>query len=327
MEASIRFRIAILLTLCLAGAGFTVTLQEDFGRGRIHGVVVDEEGAPVEGALVVAESRGGGTKLEGRSGDDGRFAIAGLGTGAWRITASKSGYVDSEVVMSVKQLKTNPPITFTLNKIKGAAAVSSDKELAALFEKGDALLSQGRYEEAQNVFQEFAAKYPEVYQVHLNIGTCSLRTGELDKAQAEFELVLDKVLAAHGDYKKDPAAAQKAFSGLGEVALKRDDLEGGQKYFRRALELSPQDEVAAYNVGELFFSSRRIDEAIEYFERAVAIKSDWPKPHLRLGYVYLNKGDMAKARDSFNAFIRLDPDNPEVPQVKNIIATIEKMKK
>jgi len=33
-----RLRIAILLTVCLAGVGFTVTAQEDFGRGRIHGI-------------------------------------------------------------------------------------------------------------------------------------------------------------------------------------------------------------------------------------------------------------------------------------------------
>lgn len=317
-----KFGVAILLMVCLTGAA-----QEDFGRGRIHGVVIDEKGVPVEDALVVAESREGGTRLEGRSDTKGRFAIAGLGTGVWRVTASKSGYVASEVRMNVKQLKSNPSITLTLNRMRGAAAITSDKELAALFKRGDTLLSQGNYEEALKAFGECADKYPEVYQVHLNIGTCYLKAGELDKAQAEFRLVLDKIQAAHGDYKEDPASAQKALSGLGEVALKRDDFEAAQKFFSQVLEISPQDEVAAYNVGELFFSNQRIDEAIGYFERAVRIKPDWPKPYLRLGYVYLNKGDMAKALESFNTFIGLDPDSPEVPRVKNMIATIEKMKK
>jgi len=31
-----------------------------------------------------------------------------------------------------------------------------------------------------------------------------------------------------------------------------------------------------------------------------------------LGYVYLNKGDFANSLENFNAFIRLDPENPEV---------------
>ena len=46
-----------------------------------------------------------------------------------------------------------------------------------------------------------------------------------------------------------------------------------------------------------------------------------------LGFVYLNKGDMAKSLEYFNEFIRLDPENPQVPQVKAIIGTIETMKK
>ncbi len=322
-----RFRTAVWLAIFVVGLGLTITGQEDFGRGRISGVVLDENGAPVESALIVAESERGGTKLENRSDKKGRFAIAGLGTGVWNVTASKSGYLNSEVRMNVKQLSANPPITFTLSKVKGVAAVTSDKESAALFDQGNALLEKGNYEEALKVFEEFAGKYPDIYQVHLNIGTCYLKSGELDKAQAEFQLVLDKVLAVHGDYKKDPAAAQKAFSGLGEVALRRGDLETGQKYFSQALDISPKDEVAAYNVGEIFFSNQKIDEAIRYFELAVQIKPDWPKPYLRLGYVYLNKGDLTKALESFNKFVQLDPENPEVSQVKNIIATIEKMKK
>jgi tetratricopeptide (TPR) repeat protein len=322
-----KFRMAILLAICLAGLGIAVTSQDNFGRGRISGVVVDENSAPVEDALVVAESQQGGTKLEDRSDNKGRFAIAGLGTGIWRVAASKNGYLNSEVRMNVKQLSANPPITFTLTKIKGVAAVTSDKESAALFDQGNVLLEQGNYEEAMRVFEEFAGKYPEVYQVHLNIGTCYLRAGGLDKAQAEFQLVLDKVMAAHGDYKKDAATAQRAFSGLGEVALQKGDLETAQTLFSQALDISPKDEVAAYNVGEIFFSNQKIDEAIRYFELAVQIKPDWSKPYLRLGYVYLNKGDMTRALESFNKFVQLDPENPEVSQVKNIIATIEKMKK
>jgi tetratricopeptide (TPR) repeat protein len=93
------------------------------------------------------------------------------------------------------------------------------------------------------------------------------------------------------------------------------------------LEISPKDEAAAYNVGEVFFSNQQIDEAIKYFELAVQIKKDWSKPYLKLGYVYLNKGDFAKSLEYFNSFIQMDPDNPEVSQVKNVIAAIEKMKK
>ena len=301
--------------------------QEDMGRGRITGTVLDENGAPVEGAVVVAQSLRSETKLEGRSDGKGKFAIAGLGTGNWRITASKDGYGSANLEMNVRQLAGNPPISFTLKKVSGTAAFASNKEALAMLDQGNALLNQENYDQALQVFGEFQGKYPEIYQVHLNIGTCYLRKEDLDKAEAEFKLVLDKTLETYGDLKKEAEVSLRASTGLGEVSLRRSDFDAAQKYFAQALDISPQDEAAAYNVGELLFSNQKIDEAIRYLELATQIKKEWPKPYLKLGYVYLNKGDFAKSLENFNAFIKLDPENPEVSQVKNIIDTIEKMKK
>lgn len=317
----------IIIGLCIGVLCVSVAAQEEIGRGRITGTVTDEAGAPLEGALVVAQSTRSETKLEGRSDDKGRFAIAGLGTGSWRVTASIDGYQGSSVEMSVRQLSQNPPISFTLKKLSGMAAFAADKEALALFDRGNTLLSQGNYDEALQMFEDFAAKHPEIYQVHLNIGTCYLKKEELEKAESEFKLVLDKVMETHGDLKTDADASLRASTGLGEVFLRRGDFEAAQKYLAQAVDISPQDEAAAYNVGELLFSNQKIDEAIRYLELATQIKKDWPKPYMKLGYVYLNKGDFAKALENFNTFLTLDPGNPEAAQVKSIIETIEKMKK
>jgi tetratricopeptide (TPR) repeat protein len=304
-----------------------VAAQEDIGKGRITGTVADENGAPLEGALVITQSTRSETKLEGRSDDKGRFAIVGLGTGTWRVTASAEGYQSASIEMSVRQLSQNPPITFTLKKLSGMAAFAADKGALALFDQGNVLFGQGDYDGALRIFEEFVAKHPDVYQAHLNIGTCYLKKDELDKAESEFQLVLNKVMEPHGDLKKDADASLRASTGLGEVYLRRGDFDSAQKYLAQAIDISPRDETAAYNVGELLFSNQKIDEAIRYLELATQIKEDWPKPYLKLGYVYLNKGDFAKALENFNTFLSLDPENPEAPQVKSIIETIEKMKK
>jgi len=320
-----KFRLAALLVL-----GILVGLspaQQDLGKGRISGTVADENGAPIEGASIVAQSMRSETKLEARSDNRGRFAIAGLGTGNWRITATKDGYGSASLEMSIRQLGTNPPIAFTLKKMSGVAAFASDKEALAMLDEGNSLLAQGNYDQALQVFEEFMAKHPDIYQVRLNIGTCYLKKGELEKAEVEFRLVLDKTLEVHGDLKKDADVSLRAVTGLGEIALLRGDLDAAQKHFAQALDISPQDEAAAYNVGEMLFSNQKIDEAIRYFELAIQIKKDWPKPYLKLGYAYLNKGDFDKSLENFNAFIKLDPENPEVAQVKSMIETIEKMKK
>jgi tetratricopeptide (TPR) repeat protein len=321
------FNSGLLMFLVLSLSVLLTLAQEQTGKGRINGTVVDEKGQPVEGATILVESMKTDTKFQGSSDESGHFAVAGMGTGYWRITASKSGYTSSSVNMNVRQLTRNPPITFTLKKMTGFAALMADEESFQLFDKGNLLMEEEKYDEALEIFEEFRAKYPEIYQVHLNIGNCHLNKGELDKAESEFKLVLDKTMEMHGDYKSDPATSLRAFTGLGELYIQKGNFEKAQEYFAQALEISPEDEVAAYNVGQIFFSNQRPDEAIKYYKLAIQIKEDWSKPYLRLGYAYLNKGDFDAALEYLNKFVEMDPENPEVSQTKNMIATIEKIKK
>jgi len=324
---NIFFNLGLLTLFLLLWTAPLTFAQVHMGKGRINGTVTDDNGQPLEGVLIIVESLRFKTKLQGYSNKKGLFAVAGLGTGNWRITATKKGYSSSSVNMNVLQLRRNPPITFTLKKTTDHTVLMAEKDSFQLFDKGNLLLKEKKYDEALKVFEEFLTKYPDIYQVHINIGACYLKKEDLDKAEIEFNLVLDKTMETHGDYKNDAVTSLRAFTGLGELYLQKRDFENAQKYFAQALEISPEDEVAAYNVAEVFFSHQKVDEAIEYFSLAVQIKKEWSKPYLKLGYAYLNKADFKKALEYFNKFVEMDPDNPEVPKVKNIIATIEKMKK
>jgi tetratricopeptide (TPR) repeat protein len=322
-EAGLLF---MVLTIT-AAVPLILAAQDNLGRGRITGQVVDGAGVPVEGAKVVAESLQGTGKLEALTDKKGHFAIAGLGTGRWRVTAGKEGYVNASSEMAVAQLKANPPVALTIQKLEGVQGLQADKANLSLVDKGNALLDQGDYDGALAVFAEFQGKYPDVYQIRLNIATAYLKKGDADRAEAEFKGTLDKILQVRGDYKNDKATSIRALSGLGEIAVKKGDMASAQKYFSEALAVLPEDEAAAYNVGEMLFSNQKSDEAIKYFELAIQIKKDWSKPYYKLGFVYLNKGDYAKSLECFNKFITLDPENSETPNVKNIIAAIEKLKK
>jgi len=327
-HARARRLLAALFAILLAGAAAApAAAQENLGRGRISGQVTDETGAPVEGAKVTAQSLQGSTKLEGVTDKKGRFAIAGLGSGAWRIIASKQGYADAFTDMNVSQIKSNPPADLKLQKLAGVQGLRADKAGMELLDQANSLIEGGNYDAALALLQEFQTKFPDIYQVRLNVAMAYMKKGDNDKAEAEFKGLLDKVRQVHGDLAKDKAISARALAGLGELALKKGDLAAGQDYLSQALALSPEDEAAAYNVGEILFSNQKTDEAVKYFELAIQIKKDWPKPYHKLGFVYLNKGDYAKSLEYFNKFVALDPANPEVPAVKNIIATLEKMKK
>jgi len=218
-------------------------------------------------------------------------------------------------------------VEFILKKASDVEALQSDTAGLDAIDKGNALAAEGRFDEAIAVFDEFLVKYPDLYQVRLNIASASVKKGDTIRAEKEYGIVLEKSLPTDPAAKTDKTSAIRALSGMGELALRSGDFESASKHFSQALEISPEDEAAAYNVGEIFFSNQKNDEAVRYFEMAIKIKNTWPKPYYRLGLVYLNKGDYPKALEYLNKFVELDPQNPEVPNVKNIIVTLEKMKK
>ena len=301
--------------------------QEGLGRGRVSGSVKDESGAAIKDVLIVAKYQGGTVQLDSKTDKKGHFAIAGLGTGPWRFMASKEGYLPAALDRPIHQLQANEPVEFILKKASGVEALQSDMAGLETIDKGNALAAEGHFDEAIAVFDEFLVKYPDLYQVRLNIASASVKKGDTARAEKEYGIVLEKSLPADPAAKTDKPSAIRALSGLGDMAIKSGDFESASRHFARALEISPEDEASAYNVGEIFFSNQKNDEAVKYFELAIKIKSTWSKPYYRLGLVYLNKGDYPKAIEYLNKFVEIDPQNPEVPNVKNILSTLEKMKK
>lgn len=320
-------KFSLMLNSIIALLVIPIFSQQNMGKGRITGKVVDGNGNPIEDVLILTESMNSNASLKGNSDKNGNFAVAGMGTGLWQITASKTGYESSSEERKISQLRRNTPIRFTLNRITEIASLIDDEDYAKKIGEGRQFVEEEKFDEALAVYHELLTDYPNIYQVHLNIGACYFKRGDLENSEAEFRKVLDKLTEEFGDYKNEPQGSHRALSGLGEVYLKKGDLETSRNYFAQSLDISPENAVAAYNVGEIFFSNQKIDEAIKYFELAIQIKKDWSKPYLKLGYVYLNKADFEKSLEYFNKFLEIDPDSPEIPQVKNMIVAIEKMKK
>lgn len=73
----------------------------------------------------------------------------------------------------------------------------------------------------------------------------------------------------------------------------------------------PQDKRAHHSLGNVYrFYYNDHDNAIAEFEKALAIDKDFAPPYNLLGYAYLTKGEYQKAKEAFNNYIRLLPDQP-----------------
>ncbi|MCK4430685.1 MAG: tetratricopeptide repeat protein [Candidatus Aminicenantes bacterium] len=313
----------VILFLCLFG---TYTLaQAGRGVGRSNGVVVDENKMPIQEAKVVMEFLKGGAKYETTTDKKGEWAFLGLGTGMWRVIASAEGYIPAFLDVDVKQLAKNPKVTLTLKKVtKAEAGIIHDEASLSIFELGNKLFSERKYDEALEAYLQFLDKNPAVYYVRLSIGNCYREKAEYEKALEEYKKVIELT-------KNDPGSGtemeSKVLAAMGELYLKKEDFEAAQSYFKQSIELIPDDETLAYNVGEIYFGNQEIDEAIHYYEMATRIKPQWSPPYLKIGYTYMNKGDFEKARFNLMKFLELDPESPEAPRVKSILEYLEKIKK
>ena len=305
--------------------------QTGRGQGRINGVVLDADGRPLEGAIIVATHLASGTTFKTTTAKDGTWAILGLGTGDWKITASKKGYVSASVVVYVRQLRKNPPIEFRLPK--GIEAMAKDlrqekiEKLSKFLEAGNNLYQQGKYMEAVEEFKKIIQEAPELYQIKINIGNCYLKAGKYDEAIKYYQEVLNTLKEKDPSFAVDKRAASKSLSGLGEAYIKKGDMQKGFEYFKKSVDLVPNDEIAAYNVGVILFNNMNSEEAIKYFELAIKIKPDWPKPYQKLGYAYINKGDYKKAIEAFEKYLQLYPDAPDKADILSMLEELRKLAK
>jgi tetratricopeptide (TPR) repeat protein len=200
--------------------------------------------------------------------------------------------------------------------------VAKDEKFYRFFEEGNRLFKEGKYSEAIASYKSCLDENPQAYKIHYYIGNCYMEMNEIELGQEEYEKVLQ---GAKQEESPESAEAQAEASYLlGELSAKRKDKEAALKYFMRCLELDPQNEIYAYNVGDVCFSLRKIEEAIHHFTLASEIKPSWPNPYLKLGYVYLHKADYPNARKNFIKFLELDPEHPQAESIKKILDTLKR---
>jgi Tfp pilus assembly protein PilF len=310
----------VLAGLVAAGLGFA---QAGRGVGRIGGVVLDADGKPMENAKVtLVFSQNDKMKFDSVTGKKGEWSFIGLGTGNWDLTAVAPGCMPQTKSLYVSQLGVNPKVTVTMQKIpKAGSGVVADEATFALLEKGNQLFKEAKYDEALVQFQQFLEKNPNLYQIQVSIGDCYREKGEFDKAIENYNKVLE---LAKSDVALGKEMSAKAFSGIGNCYLKQGKLPEAQNFFKQSIENSPKDEVLAYNVGEIYFSNQGYDDAIRYFEMATQIRPEWPDPYKKLGDVYLNKAEMAKAIEKYEKFLTLEPEGERAAQVRSILNAIKK---
>ena len=107
----------------------------------------------------------------------------------------------------------------------------------------------------------------------------------------------------------------------GDVLVAQQKLDEAVAYFEKAV-AQTTDEIVPYNVAEIYFNQGDAEKAIEYYQISANYKPDWADPHLKMGFAYLNTGNMEGAKASFQKVVELAPDSPQAQAAQDTLSKL-----
>jgi tetratricopeptide (TPR) repeat protein len=117
-----------------------------------------------------------------------------------------------------------------------------------------------------------------------------------------------------------------ALTNLGASLHAAGDVPRAIEYYKRSIDLAPT-ELAHSNLGTIYHSQRRSDEAIAAFEAAIRISPSTPVLYRNLGDAHKQKGDAAAAARAYEHAIQLATANlsvnPNDADMMSVIALCE----
>ena len=165
---------------------------------------------------------------------------------------------------------------------------------------GNALATQGRFDEAIDEFHKTLRINPNDADAAYNLGNAFAQKGDLNQADQQLQQALQL----------DPDNAMAAYD-LGNVRVRQKRFDDAIEQFQRALRSDPGLARANYNLAQLFFQQGKIDEAIQNYRLALQNDPTHVKARYYLALALAERGDLEGAKKEFQESLRLEPNLAE----------------
>ena len=114
---------------------------------------------------------------------------------------------------------------------------------------------------------------------------------------------------------------------LGKRHYRERDYGLAEQHFRRAVETQPRDGEAWLGLAASYDRLKRYELADRAYREALAIFGPRPEVINNIGYSYLLRGDLRKARQKFAEAQAKDPENPTIANNIALVETAARRKK
>ena len=150
-----------------------------------------------------------------------------------------------------------------------------------------------------SLWSDTVRKMPKSYRAHYNLGVSYGEKGKLEDAIQEYKTTLTLKL----EY-------IDAYINLGDALIRLGRFNEAIMPFEVARMLTG-DPAVRNNLGNIYFKQDRFDQAIQYYQEALKLKSDYPEARAGLGAAYASKGKLEDAITEFRTALELNPELAE----------------
>jgi tetratricopeptide (TPR) repeat protein len=289
--------------------------------GTMFGQIFDDKGEPIPGVrITITNPESPSFKQEETSDDRGRYTIfVPNSLPAYTIAMAKEGYQQFTMpgVKIPARTRTRRNFNMTPASAVVAAAPSADQEAAEAagagivktYNEGVIALNANDLPTAKQKFTEAIGKNAEYGQAYGGLARVLWK-------EEDWQGALDNALKSVQYNPEDTEINQvlyAAYNGLGqkdkaEEVLKKMQAENPEKaglnMFNQAADL--------YNAGN-------VAEAKKIFEAIVAGQPNHAKTHYMLGMCYAGEDNKAKAKEHFEKFLQLAPNDPDAGTAQEML--------
>lgn len=299
-----------------AGALFAVA------QARLHGAVKDEQGRPVGGVKITVTLPGVASfKVEESTDERGNYAITLIdATRTYTYRFEKEGFQTMEQSFKVP-INSNEKRDFQIVTLEAArmgvgqpGRQLTDQEKAVLvFNEGAEAAQQGDNATARKKFEEAIALDASLAAAWTAQATLSFT----EKNYADAVARAEKAIALDPKDGRALRILVEGYTQLGDTVKAKAASE--------ALALADPKAGAAdlYNQGIREYNAGNMDKAFELFEKSLEGDATFAKTHYMLGMCHVNRGQNADAKQHFETFLAMAPNDPDAATAKEMLNYIK----
>jgi len=170
----------------------------------------------------------------------------------------------------------------------------------ATYERANLLFGLGRLPDAADALRDALRLEPSKSRDIVPKAEQLRRDGHPNEAVRLFQAVLEIT-------PDDP----RAILGLGDAFVDLGDADAAEAQFTRALGNDPQNAPILFRKGELLERKGRWGAAVQYHNRAIALRWNYPDPWLAKGEILLNHARPTEALECFEKVASFEPQRIE----------------